>query len=274
MISLIYESKDFIAVNKPAGVLVHPINNLKLHAYRQAGKTKNEELTLVDWVLERYPEIKKVGDPSTSSGQVPSTSSGQANFRPGIVHRLDRDTSGVILIARNQEFFEYLKNLFKTHQIKKTYLALVWGKLEPKSGEIKTPIGIKHGTIKRTVWQKKAKDLKGAITEYRVLKIFKYKILEAAVDKLLYLSLVEVTPKTGRTHQIRIHLASLNHPVVGDRLYGFKKLSLDKLGIDLNRQFLHAFSLEFSSADGHRIKIEAELPEELRQIIDTLSEKG
>jgi 23S rRNA pseudouridine1911/1915/1917 synthase len=240
MISLIYESKDFIAVNKPAGVLVHPLKNSKI-----------KEPTLVDWVLERYPEIKNVGDPSTSSGQV--------NLRPGIVHRLDRETSGVILVARHQKFFEYLKNLFKTHQIKKTYLTLVWGRLEPKTGIIKTPIGIKTGTIKRTVWQKRAKDFKEAVTEYQVIKYFSF----SGQD----FSLVELMPKTGRTHQIRVHLASIGHPVVGDKVYGFKKLPLDKLGIDLDRQFLHAVSLEFNSADGHRIKIEAELPDELERII-------
>lgn len=242
MISLIYETRDFIAVNKPAGVLVHEVSGAKHQALR--------EETLVDWVLQRYPEVKNVGDPSINSGQ--------ANFRPGIVHRLDRDTSGVILIARNQEFFEYLKNLFKTHQIKKTYLALVWGKLEPKTGTIKTPIGIKTGTIKRTIWQKRAKSFKEAVTEYRVKKYFKG------------FSLVELTPKTGRTHQLRIHLASIGHPVVGDKLYGFKKL---KPPFNLERQFLHAVSLEFSSSAGHRIRIEAELPEELKGFIQNLELK-
>lgn len=230
MISLIYETKDFLAVNKPAGVLVHPI------------KDKSDEKTLVDWVLEKYPEIRNIGD--------------EPKTRPGIVHRLDRDTSGVILIARNQKYFEYLKNLFKNHKIKKTYLALAWGKLEPKSGEINTPIGIKTGTIKRTIWNKKSKDFKEALTEYRVKKYFKD------------FSLVELMPKTGRTHQIRIHLASVNHPVVGDEVYGFKKREFP---FELNRQFLHAYSLEFNIEDGHRIKIEAELPEELERIIDRLS---
>ncbi|MDP3052897.1 MAG: RluA family pseudouridine synthase [bacterium] len=246
MISLIYETKDFIAVNKPSGVLVHPIESQK----------EQTELTLVDWVLERYPEVKNVGDDPI--------------IRPGIVHRLDRDTSGVIIICRNQQFFEYLKNLFKTHQIKKTYLALVWGKLEPKSGEINAPIGIKSGTIKRTVCQRKAKDIKEAITEYKVLNYYQYKS-DLNQHESATFSLLKVTPKTGRTHQIRIHLASVNHSVVGDKLYGFKKL---KIPFDLNRQFLHATSLEFSSADGHRIKLEAELPEELRRIIDTLDEKS
>ena len=249
--SLIYETRDFIAVNKPAGLLVHPIkiSNLKSQI------SKTQEPTLVDWVLEKYPEVKNIGD--------------EPETRPGIVHRLDRDTSGVILIARNQEFFEYLKNLFKTRQIKKTYLALVWGKLEPKFGEINIPIGIKTGTIKRTIWQKRAKDLKEAVTEYKVLKYYQHKS-DLNQHESATFSLLKVIPKTGRTHQIRIHLASLNHPVVGDKLYGFKKL---KIPFDLDRQFLHAASLEFSSSAGRRIRIEAELPEELKRIIDTLKEK-
>jgi len=249
MISLIYETKDFIAVNKPAGLLVHPINDSRFKIQ------DSKEETLVDWALERYPEIKNVGD--------------EPEIRPGIVHRLDRDTSGVILICRNQKFFEYLKNLFKTHQIKKTYLALVWGKLEPKIGEINTPIGIKSGTIKRTVYQKKVKDLKEAITGYEVLKYYQHKSDSNQHESATF-SLLKVTPKTGRTHQIRIHLASINHPVAGDKLYGFKKM---KIPFDLDRQFLHAVSLEFSSADGHRIRIEAELPEELKTIIDTFDKK-
>ena len=134
---------------------------------------------------------------------------------------------------------------------------MVWGKLEPRKGIIKKPIRIKTGTIKRTVWQGKAE--KEAITGYQVLKY------------LQSFSLIEVVPKTGRTHQIRIHLASIGHPIVGDKLYGLKKISLDKLGIDLNRQFLHAQSLEFSPEAGKRIKIEAELPEELKIILDTIS---
>ena len=233
MISVIYETKDFVAINKPAGLLVHPLKP-------KTSNLKPEE-TLVDWLLEKYPEIKNVGD--------------DPELRPGIVHRLDRDTSGIILIARNQKFFEYLKNLFQTHQIKKTYLALVWGKLEPKIGEIKTPIGLKTGTIKRTVWQKKAKDFKEAITEYQVKKYFQD------------FSLVELTPKTGRTHQLRIHLASINHPVVGDKIYGFKKR---KIPFDLKRQFLHAVSLEFSPAPGQRLKLEAVLPEDLQRVLDNL----
>ncbi len=320
LISLIYEDKNFLALYKPAGILVHPIE-----VKSQKSKVKDES-TLVDWVLKRYPEIENVGDPSTGSGQAPSTlqqvqgrpersrgatdsrlrqgfggqaeqvpststlamspsvlspsvlspsvlspsvlssgskdsvpnGSGQVNLRPGIVHRLDKDTSGVILVARNQNYFNYLKNLFQIHQVKKTYLALVYGKLEPKLGIIKKPIRLKPGTIKRTVWRGKIE--KEAITEYRVLKYLKYN--KSLAKKLLYFSLLEVIPKTGRTHQIRVHLSSIGHPIIGDSLYGPK---INPLG--LKRQFLHAESLEFSLENGRRIKIESGLPEELKKII-------
>lgn len=227
-IRVIYEDKNFLALYKPAGVLVHQIN-LK-------SKTKNlkPESILVDWLLKRFPEVKNVGD--------------EPQTRPGIVHRLDKDTSGVILVARNQKYFDYLKNLFQTRQIKKTYLALVYGKLEPKTGVIKKPISFKLGSIKRTVWKGRLE--KEAITEYKVIKFFPL------------FSLVEVMPKTGRTHQIRVHLSSIGHPIVGDSLYGPKE---NPFG--LKRQFLHAKSLEFNTEEGKRIKIEAELPEELKNII-------
>ena len=246
---IIYEDKDFLAVNKPAGLLVHSVLKVKsknpaLPADRQ--KPNDKQLTLVDWLIKYYPEIKNVGD--------------QPEIRPGIVHRLDKDTSGVMIIARHQKYFEYLKNLFKNHQIKKTYLALVWGKLEPKKGIIEKPIRFKRGTMKRTVWE--GKNEKPAITEYKVKKYFHFNNQEY--------SLVELSPKTGRTHQIRVHLAALSHPIVGDSLYGFKKLNqVFNKSFNLNRLFLHAQSLEFSREDGKRIKLEADLPEELSQIIDT-----
>ncbi len=239
-ISVIYEDKNFLALNKPAGLLVHRISE------KQKGK---REETLVDWLLRQYPEIKKVGD--------------EPKVRPGIVHRLDRDTSGIILIARNQKYFEYLKNLFQTHQIEKTYLALIWGRVKPKVGIIKKPIRFKSGTTKRTVWKGKLE--KEAITEYRVLKCFKYNTPLTIDNKLLYFSLIRVIPKTGRTHQIRVHLASISHPIVGDSLYGLKDNPFN-----LKRQFLHAESLEFSPAEGKRIKIEAELPEDLKLILKSM----
>jgi len=231
---VIYEDENFLAVDKPANLLVHPARNPKSQI------PNFKEPTLIDWILKRYPETKDVGD--------------QPETRPGIVHRLDRDTSGLILIARNQKYFEYLKNLFQTHQIQKIYLALVWGELEPKQGIIEKPISLKSGTTKRTVW--KGKDTKPAVTEYKVKKYF-----NLGEQKF---SLIEAMPKTGRTHQIRIHFSSIGHPVVGDELYGFKKR---KLPFGLNRQFLHAKSLEFPTEEGKMIKIEANLAEDLEEFL-------
>jgi len=253
--ALIYEDKNFLAVYKPANLLVHPVAaNRKAPACADASAGRQiakRELTLTDWLIKKYPEIKKVGD--------------EPEIRPGIVHRLDRDTSGVILIARNQKYFEYLKHLFQTHQIKKTYLALVYGELKPKTGVIKKPIRLKSGTIKRTVW--KGKMEKEAITEYKVLKILKNSSITNSHDRenLLYFSFLRVLPRTGRTHQIRVHLSSIGHPVVGDSLYGPKENPFD-----LKRLFLHAESLEFSTAEGQRIKIESELPKELKSFLKIL----
>ncbi len=230
---IIYETDDFLAINKPAGVLVHP---------GRPGET--EEGTVVGWLRVEYPEIKGVGD--------------EPKFRPGIVHRLDKDTSGILLIAKNQSSFEYLKHLFQTKNIEKTYLALVHGKVIGR-GKIDKPIGVKSGSVKRSVSAKNMKMIKEAITEYRAVKLF---------QKGLY-SLLRVSPKTGKTHQIRVHLASIGHPIVGDSLYGRKKEN----ALGLNRQFLHAESIEFTTPDGSRVHLEAELPPDLEEALQKAGRK-
>lgn len=245
---IIYKDENFIAVDKPAGLLVYQAGNSKHEA------RNSKQHTLADWLIEKFPEIKSVGD--------------DPKIRPGIVHRLDKDTSGVILIARNQKYFEYLKNLFQNHQIKKIYWTLVRGMVRPKKGIIEKPISLKPGTTKRTVWQ--GKMTKEAITEYKVLKYYQcclddYNISSAIAKKVLYLSLVEVYPKTGRTHQIRIHFASIGHPIVNDELYGPK----EKLN-GLKRQFLHAKSIEFNQNEKSKIKIETDLPGDLKAILEGL----
>ena len=262
MVRVIYKNSDFIAVNKPAGLLVHAV---KAH--------KTVEKTLVQWLLENFPEVAKVGDPSTGhstlrvsgrsgseepSGSMNSMSSGQVE-RPGVVHRLDKDTSGVLIVARNQQFFDYLKNLFQTNQVKKTYLALVFGEVQ-KGGVIDKPIGLKPGTTKRSVMARNMKMIKSARTEYKPIKIFS--------AKGEFFTLLRIIPKTGRTHQIRVHLASIGHPVVGDALYSRKE---NPFGV--KRQFLHAESIEFSKKSGERIKIEAALPEELKSFLQILESK-
>ncbi len=244
---IIYEDKNFIGISKPAGLLVHPVRDRSslddrksevLHKYHRIvvsngihsinEKIRNEP-TLAGWLVQRYPEIKKVGD--------------NPEIRPGIVHRLDRETSGVMLVPRTQEYFEYFKNLFKTRQIKKTYLALVSGEPKIKEGVIDKPIGIKNGSIKRSVHSEKMK--KNAVTKYKVKRTFIY-------GGLPY-SLLEVYPETGRTHQIRVHLASIGHPIAGDKLYGGKKHANFPGNL-----MLHAYSIEFSLPNGSRLKLEAE----------------
>ncbi|MFA4999694.1 MAG: RluA family pseudouridine synthase [Parcubacteria group bacterium] len=229
---VIYESANYVVVNKPAGVLMHGV--------KVKGGGIREELTFVDWAMGKYPEIKKVGDD-------PET-------RPGIVHRIDKETSGVVIIARNQKYFEYLKSLFDKKRMAKKYIALVYGEVKNDKGVIEKPIGIKSGTIKRTIHG--GKMVKNAKTEYKVIKRYDgYTLLEAY-------------PKTGRTHQIRVHLASIGHPIVGDCLYGGKKEKRSPL--EASRQFLHAAEIQFESKPGELVTFTAPLPDELTKVLKSI----
>jgi 23S rRNA pseudouridine1911/1915/1917 synthase len=234
-IEIVFENEDILALNKPAGILVHPV------------KKDSKEKTLIDWLILKYPKIKKVGEDS---------------LRPGIVHRLDRETSGVIIIAKNNETFFYLKNLFKERRIKKCYLALVFGILKKKSGIIDEPIGVIKAGIKRVVKAKDMRNLKTAITEYIVEETF-----ETGKEKF---SLLRVFPKTGRTNQIRVHLNSLGHSIVGDKIYASKKL---KFPFETKRMFLHSFYLEFSLKTGQALRLEADISKEFKNILDKLRDR-
>jgi len=221
---IIYEDENILAVNKPTGLLVH-------------GESPN----LVDWLIEKYPEIKKIGEDSD---------------RPGIVHRLDKDTSGILLVAKNQKTFEYLKKQFQDRKIKKKYIALVDGKLKTESGIINLPIAkSKRDFRKKAVGEKIIGKEREAMTEYKVIK------------KFPDYTLIEAFPKTGRTHQIRVHLKAIGHSVVCDKLYGPKN---KKCPFGLTRQFLHANTLEFSLPDGSRINLEADLPSDLQKALDMI----
>ncbi|NOY35484.1 MAG: RluA family pseudouridine synthase [bacterium] len=226
---IIYEDNDILAVNKPAGLLVH-------------GDGRSKEKTLVDWLAKKYPEIKNVGD--------------NPEFRPGIVHRLDKDTSGILLIAKNQKAFEYLKKLFQEREIQKKYIALVLGEVKKREGIIDLPIGkSKKDFRKKASVGKLTGKIREAVTEYKVL------------EKFSDFTLVEAWPKTGRTHQIRAHFKAIGHPLACDSLYGPKNQECPD---GLNRHFLHAASLEFVSPDGSRIMLEADLPEDLEKTLSFL----
>jgi 23S rRNA pseudouridine1911/1915/1917 synthase len=226
---VIFENSDFIVINKPSGLMVHAV---RVNSKKRLDEVRSKEPTLVDWLLGRYPEIASVGD--------------EPLLRPGIVHRLDKDTSGVMIIARTQPSFEYLKSLFQKHEIKKTYEALVLGVPKKEHDIIDAPIGIKNGTLKRSI--NASKMAKEAITEYRVIK--KYKLKDSEEE----FALLEVKPQTGRTHQIRVHLASIGHPIVGDRLYGKKNQPPF-----VTRLMLHALAIEFIGMTGARFDFEVKL---------------
>lgn len=230
-IKIIYEDSDFLIVDKPSGLLTHPKNRL------------DKSKSVIGWLLKNRPSIKDVGDDKT---------------RPGIVHRLDKETSGLLLIAKNQKSFEYLKGLFQKREIRKTYIALVHGQLKNKKGVIETPLG-KLGT-RQTIRIHGKHELKEkiAITEYKVIKEY------------TNYSLLEVTPKTGRTHQIRVHLKSIGHPVVCDPIYAGKHYIYPP---ELGRLFLHASKLSFVSPSGAAITAESDMPPELERFLKNIAQK-
>lgn len=232
-VKILYKDDNVLVLSKPAGLLVHGI-------YDKFGP-KHSEKVLTDWLIEHYPEIKKVGD--------------KPDQRPGIVHRLDRETSGVIIVARNQKTFKYLKKQFQDRSVEKVYQVLVWGRVKDEAGVINRPISIKDGSVKRTVFKGKAP--REALTQYHVLQR-----LEKDKEEM---TLLEVLPKTGRTHQIRVHLSSIGHQVYGDKLYG-KKGDIFNLG----RQFLHAHALTLKLPSGEVESFADPLPKELADFLESV----
>lgn len=231
----IYEDDYVIAVNKPSGLVVH-----------EDGRTKEE--TLVDQLLEAYPEIQEVGEPWRRQD-------GTVLYRPGIVHRLDRDTSGVMVVAKTQESFEYLKKQFQKRMVEKIYNAFVYGIPQEKAGVIDRPIGKSGKDFRLWSAQRGAKGtLRDAITEYTVVR--------QGSDACF----VEIHPRTGRTHQIRVHFKAIHHSIVCDRLYAPKQACI--LGFD--RLALHARRLSFTRPDGQHITVEAALPADFEQALEML----
>ena len=229
-IEIEYENEDFLVVNKPAGM---PVYSTK--------KNAGEE-SVLKWFLGKYPEAKSVGDPE----------------RPGIIHRLDKQTSGLLFLTKTNTGLEYLGKLFHGRDINKEYLALVHGEVS-KYGIIDKPLAkIGHEGQSRVRVDEQGKT---ATTEYWPEGHYKH-----GVDSY---TLLRVKLHTGRTHQIRVHLASIGHPVMGDNLYG-KPLS-QKLHSILGRQFLHACQLEFRLPDKTWLEIESKLPEDLEQVLSQLT---
>jgi len=238
-LDIVYEDVDLLVVNKPAGMVVHPA-----YGHRTG--------TLVNAVLAHCPGITGVGD----------------TLRSGIVHRLDKDTSGLIIVAKNDAARQHLQQQFKRREVKKVYLALVEGHLEPVQGLIEAPIGRDPRRRKRMAVVRVEEGGREARTKYQVMEYF---TLQVGGVSHLY-TLVEVRPVTGRTHQVRVHFAFIGHPLVGDPVYGFRKRRLAEYGLPpLDRQFLHAQSLGFYLPHSNEyVELRAELPTDLREVLERL----
>ena len=232
-LQVIADNKEYIVVNKPSGLTIHGADHIK-------------EITLSDLILKKYPKIKKVGeDPS----------------RPGIVHRIDKEVSGLVVAAKTQDSFDSLKKQFKERTVEKQYMALVYGKIEKEADIINFPInrasaGHKMAALPATV--KGSANIAGrkAITEFKIIKNF------------INYTLIEVNIKTGRTHQIRVHMAAYGHPIVGDNLYSTKKTREQNKKLELGRIFLFANKLSFNDLTGESREFKINMPEELEKFLE------
>jgi len=244
-ITILFENEDIVAINKPAGIMVH-------------GDGKSPEYTIADWMLETYPASRSVGEPimlrTTVAGPNSSTS---VIMRPGIVHRLDKETSGVMLLAKTQQGFEHLKQQFKNRTIAKTYRAFVYNNIKEDALTIQLSIGRSSKDVRRWSAGKDARgELREALTNLRVLG-------RGQADGE-HVTFIQADPKTGRTHQIRVHAKAIDRPLVGDALYapgrkpvlGFKRLAL------------HAVRIAFDDLTGERIEVEAPYPDDFKQAVE------
>jgi 23S rRNA pseudouridine1911/1915/1917 synthase len=221
-LNIVFENDDFLVINKPSGQVVHPAES-----YR--------EKTLVNQLLAYYPEIKNVGEDP---------------LRPGIVHRLDKEVSGLLVITKNQNAFEHLKNQFQEHRVKKEYLALVYGIMKEKAGVINFKIS--RGKSGKMVAKPLADEGKEALTEFEVMKHIRNK------------TLVLLKPQTGRTHQLRAHLKAIGYPIVGDPLYKMRKL---KIKNEPSRILLHARTLGFNDLGNKWLEFNSPLPPEFKKFL-------
>ena len=252
-INTIYEDNDVLVVEKRAGIVVFPEGDYA----RFFAKRQKAAMTLIDELIKEYPELKNVGEAP----------------RYGIAHRLDKDTSGILLVAKNSESLIFLQKQFINREVEKKYVCLVEGNIKDNSGKIKTLIArSSRDPRKQTIYQldePAPKSAREAITEYKVLERFSRQERDPAAAGKDYTSL-EVQIKTGRRHQIRCHLSYLQHPIAGDKLYGFKN---SKTPSGLTRQFLHASYLKIQLPNSEIKEFKSDLPEELTNVLKILNNK-
>jgi 23S rRNA pseudouridine1911/1915/1917 synthase len=239
-IDILYEDKDCAVVNKPPNLMVH-----------SDGKAPGP--FLADWILEHYPEAKDVGDPMTGKD-------GEPLERGGIVHRLDRDTSGALIIAKTPEGHASIKKQFQYRTVEKKYLTFVWGEMTDEFGTIDRPIGRSGKDFRKwSATRGKRGDIRDALTYWvriAIAQLPEAKAKDIPKDLGTMFSLIQAEPKTGRTHQIRVHLNAINRPVVGDIFYAPKRPMV--LGFD--RLALHSWSIQFKDLKDKTIKVMAPIP--------------
>jgi 23S rRNA pseudouridine1911/1915/1917 synthase len=233
---IVFANKEFIIVNKPAGLIVHGAPHIK-------------GATLADWLLKKYPELKKVGEDKT---------------RPGIMHRLDKDVSGLLVIARTNDSFKNLKKQFQDRGVEKIYTALVYGNIAKDNDKIEFSLKRSAGGHRQAAvpegynFKENFLELREAYTEFQVLK------------RLINYTLLSVKIKSGRKHQIRVHLFAYGFPLVGDNLYSTKYTRAENRKINLNRIFLVSSKLSFTDLSGKRQSFSVELPDDLNNFLQEL----
>jgi 23S rRNA pseudouridine1911/1915/1917 synthase len=268
-IKILFEDKNVLVIDKPAGIIVH--SDGKSKPARRDSHSGGEK-TIADWILLNYPSIKNVGEPiliEKKGGKI------EKILRPGIVHRLDKETSGVLLIAKNKKTFDFLKEQFQNHKIKKVYRAFVYGSVsDPKAslatgkrGVINVPIGRSQKDIQAYTAGRGAREpLRDAVTEYIILNKFTDTNNEIKKKEVLHqYSFIEAYPKTGRTHQIRVHMRYINHPIVSDPIYRGNK----DLALRMKRLALHSLSITFQLPSGELKTVESPLPLDFKKVINT-----
>lgn len=234
-LTLIYQDSDLLVVEKPAGIICFPEN-------------EESEPGLIAQIIKQFPDIAQVGSAP----------------RFGIAHRLDKETSGILLVARNNEMLAHLQKCFEDRQTQKKYLTLVAGQVKQKEGEIDALIGrnpsdrTKQAAFLPIGPQAQKTGLRSAQTSWKKVQEFRG------------FTLLEAMPKTGRRHQIRVHMAFIGHPIAGDKLYSFKG---QETPMGLNRHFLHAAYLKIPLPDGTSKEFRSPLPPDLQQIIDNLEKQ-
>ncbi len=236
-IDILLETTDFIVINKPAGLRTH-------------GDGKSDVPTVVDWILRERPDIVGVGENMEVDGKVIE--------RPGIVHRLDEETSGVLVITKTQASFEYLKQQFKDRKVEKEYHAFVWGHFKDRTGIVDAAIGRSSGDFRRWLAGRGTRgEVREALTKWEA-------VIQFVDESGEQFSFMYLWPKTGRTHQLRVHMKYLQRPIVSDSLYATTKPK----ALGFGRVALHARTITFTGPKGEEISVSAPYPEDFDRAME------